>query len=354
MLSGEARGPVAGCVRLGLSALALPYGIAVRCRNWLYDTGLKAEYRVDMPVLCIGNLTTGGTGKTPAVEYAVRWFLERGARPAILSRGYGAREGRNDEAMLLASHLPEVPHRQRANRFHAAVEAVRLDKANVLILDDGFQHRRLARFANLVLIDATCPFGYGRLLPRGLLREPLKALRRADAIVITRSDLVAPEAVEAILRRLERIAPGTPVAVAEHRPVALTVFPDGVAEAPAALAGQQVGLFSSIGNPAAFRATVERLGARVAWCGEFPDHHWYTPEDIDRIIRADNAPVDLFVTTEKDAVKLKCPPGSSGGAVWPGQRRLTVLRIAMAIRSGEAALTGLFEEALKAANNVEE
>jgi tetraacyldisaccharide 4'-kinase len=346
ILSGEAQGVGSACLRLGLFVVSLLYGFGVGVRNWLYNTGLRAERRIDKPVICIGNITAGGTGKTPAVEYAVRWFLEHGARPAVVSRGYGAKDGQNDEALLLAAHLPGVPHRQDPKRFRAAVHAVRLDNANVVILDDGFQHRRLARFANVVLIDATCPFGYGHLIPRGLLREPLKELRRADAIIITRCDLVEPEALERITERLAGIVPDTPIATAAHRPASITAFPDGVEQDPSVVAGKQVGIFSSIGNPAAFRGTVEQLGASVAWCGEFPDHHWYSQADIAAIVRADNAPVDLFVTTEKDAVKL-------GSLDWPKDRRLLVLRVEMKIRSGEPALTTLFEEALNAANYVE-
>ena len=346
ILSGETRGAGAACLRFALLLLSFPYGFAVRFRNWLYDTGLRAEHRVDKPVICIGNVTAGGTGKTPAVEYAVRWFAERGARPAILSRGYRAKDGANDEAMLLAAHLPDVPHRQHPDRFRAAVEAIKLDNANVLVLDDGFQHHRLARFANIVLIDATCPFGHGHLLPRGLLREPVSALSRADAVVITRADLVDDAALARLTERVAKLAPQAPVAASRHAPASASAYPNGAPESPSVLAGRQVGLFCSIGNPAAFRRTVERLGATVTWSAEFPDHHWYTAEDITAIARAENTAVELFVTTEKDAVKL--------ADKWPGNRKLMVLRVEMEMLSGEEALARLFEEALRAAQYGEE
>ena len=346
ILSGEARGVGAACLRIVLRLLSIPYGLAVRFRNALYDLGLRPEHRVDVPVICIGNITAGGTGKTPAVEYVVRWFIEQGARPAILSRGYKSQDGGNDEAMLLARQLPDVPHRQDPDRFRAAVGAARLDNANVLVLDDGFQHRRLARFANIVLIDATCPFGFGYLLPRGLLREPLSGLGRADAIIITRADLVEETALLALKARVRKFASKAPVATARHAPTALSAYPDGAAQPPTVLAGKNVGLFCSIGNPRAFRRTARQLDANILWSAEFSDHHWYTQEDIAAITRAENRAVELFVTTEKDAVKL--------GDKWPADRELVVLRVEMEILSGEDELTGLFREALKATEYDEE
>ena len=217
VLSGESRGLAACCERVVLHVAAIGYGGVTRLRNWLFDTGMLAEHAVTKPVISIGNITAGGTGKTPAVEYVVRWFAARGTRPAIVSRGYGAREGRNDEALLLAAHLPGVPHRQNPNRLRAAIEAMKLDGANVLVLDDGFQHRRLARFGDIVLIDATCPFGYGHMLPRGLLREAAWGIRRADVIVITRCDQVDEAALTRLMDRLKRLAPAVPKALVAAR-----------------------------------------------------------------------------------------------------------------------------------------
>ncbi len=346
ILSGEARGAGAACLRFGLLILSIPYRLAVWFRNGLYELGLRPEHRVDPPVICIGNITAGGTGKTPAVEYVVKWFIEQGARPAIVSRGYKSQGGGNDEAMLLARRLPDIPHRQDPDRFRAAVAAVKLDNANVVVLDDGFQHRRLARFANVVLIDATCPFGFGHLLPRGLLRESLSGLGRADAIIITRADLAEVAALTALKERIRKYAPTAPIATARHTPTAVCAYPDGAAQPPGILAGKNIGLFCSIGNPRAFRQTARQLDANILWSAEFSDHHWYTPEDIAAITRAENTAVELFVTTEKDAVKL--------GNKWPADRKLVVLRVEMEILSGEDELTGLLREALKATEYDEE
>ena len=345
VLSGEAQGAGAACLRALLRGLSLMYALAVYVRNFLYDKGLRRERRVDKPVISIGNITTGGTGKTPAVEHVVRWLLKRGARPAILSRGYRSKGGRNDEALVLAAHLPDVPHRQQPGRFRAAVEAIQRDNANVLVLDDGFQHRRLARFADIVLIDATCPFGYGYLLPRGLLREAARNIRRADAIIVTRCDLVDDAALAGLMDRLDALAPEVPKATSTHRPAAVGAYPNGEPRDPAALAGRRVGLFSSIGNPKAFRQTVEQLGATVAWSTEFPDHHWYTRDDVADILRAGDA-AEAFVTTEKDGVKLD--------GLWPQDRALMILRVEMEILSGEDELNKLLEEALQAAKYGEE
>ncbi len=341
VLSGESSGAGAAFLRLTLWALSLGYRSVIAVRNFLYDEGLLPEHAVDKPVISIGNITAGGTGKTPAVEYAVKWFAAHGTRPAILSRGYRSKDGRNDEAILLALHLPDIPHRQHKNRFRAAIQAMKLDHADVLVLDDGFQHRRLARFANVVLIDATCPFGYGHLLPRGLLREPAGSLKRADALILTRCDLVDQTSLSRLLDQLERLAPGTPKALSRHRPTAVAAYPDGAPEPTTALHGKRVSLFCSIGNPAAFRRTVEALGTNVERISEFPDHHWYTAADVADILRTDNRDPDVFVTTEKDAVKLR--------GLWPAQKRLMVLRVEMEILSGEKALEALFHEALHAA-----
>lgn len=350
-LSGEIRGPKATLVRLALWCASVGYGMGVRVRNTLYNTGLLAEYRVDRPVIAVGNITAGGTGKTPAVEYLARWFLDNGARPAIVSRGYHARddEGReNDEAMLLAERLPDVPQRRHKDRLQAAVAAMKMDGANALILDDGLQHRRLARFGNIVLIDATCPFGYGHLLPRGLLREPRRAgLRRADVIVVTRSDQVSPDELKALLATLGRLAPDIPKATAVHVPTGLVAFPDSRPVTPATLKGRRVALFSSIGNPDAFRRTVEGLGGEVAWSTDYPDHHWYSRDDVSDICRADNEAVDAYVTTEKDAVKLE--QLDAGDVSWPGDRKLWVLQVELRLTSGEEAVVQLLREALRAA-----
>src|SRR5438876_5539483 len=199
LISGRARGVGSSLCRLALSVASGPYGSAVHLRNWCYDRGWLPTHRPPVPVISVGNLTAGGTGKTPCVEYLARFLQARGLRPAVLSRGYRGNGRPNDEALILEANLPDVPHLQGKDRVTRASQAVRVFGADVLILDDGFQHRRLRRDLDLVLIDAMNPWGHGRLLPRGLLREPISSLRRADAVIVTRLDQAQPAEIERII-----------------------------------------------------------------------------------------------------------------------------------------------------------
>ena len=171
VIRGQRRGPVAMAARAGLRLASWPYGFATWARNRAFDRGWKTVHRAAVPVVSVGNLTLGGTGKTPCVEWVAKFFRERGVQVAIISRGYGAEAGRNDEAMVLEENLPDVPHLQGADRVARAATAVEELESELLVLDDGFQHRRIHRDLDVVLIDATCPPTRDRLFPRGTLRE---------------------------------------------------------------------------------------------------------------------------------------------------------------------------------------
>ncbi len=294
-----------------LELLRLPsslYGALVRARRAAYDRGWLESRRAGVPVICAGNLSAGGTGKTPMVAWLVRALAQRGFRPGILSRGYGAAaDGRNDEALLLERSCPSVPHVQSPDRVAGARELVSRG-VDAIVLDDGFQHRRLARDLDLVLVDATRPWGLPAqggaapvraLLPRGLLREPPSSLARADALVITRSDALAPHALAQLERELHALAPACPILLARHRALRL-VDETGAEHALERLRGAEIALASSIGNPQALRRSVEELGARVLAEGRFPDHHRYTREEAAAL----NEGGRTLVTTTKDAVKL--------------------------------------------------
>src|SRR5262249_20780095 len=188
LVSGRRRGLWPSLLRCGLWALSVPVGLGVRLRNRFFDWGWKRTFRAQVPVISVGNLTLGGTGKTPCVEYVARFCRGAGKRVAIRGRGYGSDHGRNDEALVLEENLPDVPHLQGADRVALAAIAVEELESEVLVLDDGFQHRRLARDLDIVLVDVTDPWGGGFLLPRGLLREAPAGLRRASVVVLTRSD----------------------------------------------------------------------------------------------------------------------------------------------------------------------
>ncbi len=292
-----------------------------------------------MPVVSVGNLTLGGTGKTPCVEWVARHFRERGVQVAILSRGYGSDAGRNDEALVLEENLPDVPHLQDPDRVAAAGRAVEELESELLMLDDGFQHRRLHRDLDVVLIDATRPPARDHLFPRGTLREPTAGLRRAGAVVLTRCDQVGPDDVAALRAWLAARWPDVPVATSEHRPLELVCGADE--RHPASdLAGRTVGAFCGIGNPDAFRRTLAAVGATVADFRTFPDHHAYTRDDVADLARwAAALPAGAeTATTQKDWVKLRVPDLAG--------RRLRAVRIGLAFRDGEPALVAALDRLL--------
>lgn len=334
VVRGERRGPLAALARLGLRLASWPYGLGAWARNTLFDRGWKTAHKAPVPVVSVGNLTLGGTGKTPCVEWVARFYRELGVQVAILSRGYGSEANRNDEAMVLEENLPDVPHLQGRDRVELATTAAEELEAELLILDDGFQHRRLRRDLDVVLIDATRPPMCDYLFPRGTLREGAGSLRRAGAVVLTRCDQVPAAELDAIRGWLARRFPGKPVAATEHRPIDLI---GGAEPEPVrSLAGRAVAAFCGVGNPAAFRRTLEGLGAVVADFRTFPDHHAYAREDVDDLTRwAESLPTDAWVaTTQKDWVKLRI--GSLAG------RPLRAVRVGLAFRDGrdefEAAL----------------
>jgi tetraacyldisaccharide 4'-kinase len=306
VVRGDARGAGPALQRLGLSAVSIPYGIAVRLRNFGYARGWLPTHRVPAPVVCVGNLTVGGTGKTPFVEHVAGFYRRRDVRVAVLSRGYGAETGPNDEALVLEENLPDVPHLQGKDRVALARSAIEELESELLVLDDGFQHRRLCRDLDLVLIDATAPWGYGRLLPRGLLRESPCGLRRAHLIALTRCDQVN-EADKARLRQeVARLAPGVPVIETTHRPVEL-VNSAGMTASLETLRDRAVAAFCGVGNPESFRRTLTDCGADVIAFRAYPDHHAYTRADVDDLRAwARGLPSDCqVVVTQKDLVKLR-------------------------------------------------
>jgi tetraacyldisaccharide 4'-kinase len=327
-----------GVVEL-LRGPALLFGVAARLRAALYDRRLLAIKGLDTPVVCVGNLTAGGTGKTPMVAWVVGALAERGLHAGILSRGYGrGADGENDEARLLARALPGVPHVQDPDRV-AGGERLQQQGVDVIVLDDGFQHRRLARDLDLVLVDATRPWGLPAVgegepvrafLPRGLLREPPTALARADAVVITRADGVGPERLASLRRELAGFAGEAPFALACHAPVGLRGL-DGEERGTSHLEGLEVDLLSGLGNPAAFEATVCGLGARVVEHRALPDHHPFVAGDL---VGLGARPL---VITTKDEPKLR--PVISAGTGAPFE--VWVLDIELRVTEGEQHLQRL-------------
>lgn len=309
IISGRRTDWKAGLARAALNLPTAIYSSAARTNNRLFEWGIRRTHRVSVPVISVGNLTVGGTGKTPLVLWLAQWIAARANRPVILSRGYGAAAGqRNDEALELEIRAPNVPHLQGSDRVRLARQAIADHAAQVLILDDGFQHRRLARDLDIVLIDAVEPFGFGRLLPRGLLREPLASLRRADAIVLTRADLVSPKVAHRIRTSVSSIAPGPIWAEVVFEPTHLIDLNQNEFPINDLRAARVLG-FAGIGQPSNFRLSLEKLTDHLVGFRSFPDHHRFTPDDFRSLVQtARQLSADCLVCTCKDLVKI--PPGS--------------------------------------------
>jgi tetraacyldisaccharide 4'-kinase len=309
-----------------LRLASFAYGAGVAARNAGFDRGWKHSHRVVVPVVSVGNLTLGGTGKTPMVEWLARWYRRRGVRVAILSRGYGQTAGLNDEGRVLEENLPDVPHLQDPDRVTLAGVAITELESELIVLDDGFQHRRLARDIDVVLIDALEPFGLGHLFPRGLLREPVRSLRRASVVVLSRADQVAPADRAAIRAQAERRAGPVRWVEARHAPLDL-IDSEGNASALDQIADRTVAAFCGIGNPEGFRRTLLPLCRELLDLRVFPDHHSYTAANVASLEGwARDLGANFVLTTQKDLVKLRA--GSLGIAP------LRALRIGLEFMTG--------------------
>jgi tetraacyldisaccharide 4'-kinase len=325
LVSGHTTGIPATVLRGGLRLLEIPYGSIISARNFLYNRQILPIRRFAVPIISVGNLTLGGTGKSPMVAWLCRLFLEQNLRPGLISRGYGQERvghksgGRkppgdgNDELMEMSHRFPTVPHLQQKNRVEAIQKLLQTEQVDVIILDDAFQHRRVGRNIDIVLLDATCPFGFGHIFPRGTLREPLESLRRADIALLTRSNLVDEVQRQKIRQRVLAIQPKIIWGETIHVPTSLVSIKSGgrsAAQSPGvkpieSIRGQSALAFCGIGNPAAFRKTLEQCGVQIAKLIPFPDHYRYTAADAGALIRtAKELGTTLILCTMKDWVKL--------------------------------------------------
>ncbi|MEB2345576.1 MAG: tetraacyldisaccharide 4'-kinase [Deltaproteobacteria bacterium] len=308
-LEDPAPGPLARAARAPLAPAAWAWEAGAWLHRHARGARFRAPARLPCRVVSVGSVVVGGSGKTPAAAWVASALRARGHAVAIASRGYGRRgrhevlvvsDGRHvrawpheagDEPAVLAAHAPGVPVLVGRDRARVGQHAVTLFGCDVLVLDDGFQHHRLARDVELLVFDGG-GLGSGRLLPLGPLRERLGEVRRADALLVVDGPLPERDA-----ERLERAAPDAPRFAARRRPVSLRPLRGGAPRAPVWLAGRPLGLLSGLARPAALRRTVQALGAQVTAERTFPDHHRYRPEDLRRL-------AGLWVTTEKDAVKI--------------------------------------------------
>lgn len=340
-IGGSRQGALAMGIRGLLWLASYPYGLAISLRNRAFDLGWFKTHAGPLPVLSIGNLTVGGTGKTPAVAFLARWFRNKGVRVAIVSRGYGAlAEDRNDEAKELEEHLPDVPHLQNPNRLEAVNVACEELESQLVLLDDGFQHRRLKRDLNILMLDAIEPFGYGYLLPRGLLREPIGSLRRVDVIIVSRADQVPVQRLAELRTQIQRHAPKAAWVEAEHRPLQLRNV-DGQTRSLDSLQGGKAIAFCGLGNPRGFLRTLEQCGTTVVDSLIFPDHHPFHAADIERLhgMRVKQGEVDFFLCTGKDLPKIGLS-AIQGTPLW-------ALDIELAIRAGLEPLEERLQQILE-------
>jgi len=353
------------------------YEGVIRARNWRYDHVAGASVRVGRPVISVGNLTVGGTGKTPFVLEVVRRLRARGRRPVVLTRGYGAAAGETaDEVLEFQTAEPGLPIVVNPDRVAGAAEALRTAAGDCFVLDDGFQHRRIRRELDIVLIDALDPWGGGWLLPAGRLREPRSSLRRASLIVMTRANQVSAEELGEALAEVRRIAADRPMVTARLRVEGLTAMGSGMAgetPTPPGMAGEtptppftlygrrgrpphpsplvagetptpsgaagetptprptpprglRVLPVCGLGNPTTFLRLVAELADDVAAPMVFCDHQRYGPAEVEAICAAANtAKAAAVVTTRKDWVKLAPQwPAAGGSSPAPPLLRLDV------------------------------
>ena len=302
VIAGEA-GVGASPVRGLLRAAEAIYAGIVAVRNAHYDRR-GPSHPLSIPIISVGNLTVGGTGKTPFVIELVGRLERMGFSPAVVARGYKATDGQpGDEERVIRTHCPSVVYVADPDRALACEIARSEFGADVIVLDDGFQHRRLERSLDIVLVDATCPFGYGHMLPRGRLREPVGSLKRAHVVVITRCDQVSQAALERIEQRLRLVANEATHLMGRHHVTSVERL-DGT-PLEGSLEGKRAVLFAGIANPDTFVTTVRLLGADVVGRCWWSDHHHYRRRDLDSLFRSGRFPPhDVVLTTEKDAVKL--------------------------------------------------
>ncbi|MBF0485685.1 MAG: tetraacyldisaccharide 4'-kinase [Candidatus Omnitrophica bacterium] len=304
VMTGENNSLLAGLMRPLLFILSFVYRAGVRVIYWLYEAGILKSVKVDKPVISIGNITAGGVGKTPFVIFLAKYLYDRMKHPVILTRGYMDNDDAlSDEAMMMRQVLPQVPVVVSPDRVLAAREALHDHIVDVFLLDDGFQHWKMARDLDVVLIDAANPFGNGQLLPAGILREPLEALERAHIFVITRADIAKD--LPALRGELNRRNPQATIAEITQTPVSLSnLFTNEVFKDFSPLKGRVLAC-AAIGAPRPFLMSLEKLGATVEHAEIFNDHYVYNPEDIQKMVSiCREKKIKLIATTHKDAVKM--------------------------------------------------
>jgi len=325
------RGKINSLFRSLFFILSQFYFLAIKGRWLFYRFKLVPQTRMPCTVISVGNITWGGTGKTPAVIVLSKLIREMGKRVAVLSRGYRRSKKKDkknkmsivsdgkklllssrkagDEPYLLARNLPDVPIIVGKNRINSGKYAIERFASEVVVLDDGFQYWPLNRDIDIVTIDCLNPYGNGYLIPRGSLREPWSHLSRADIFLLTRVNFVSRDDLQRIIGDLGKVNPRSIILESVHRPKYLQGTFSGEKKSLDFIKGKKVVAFSSIGNPCSFEKTLEDLGAKIVKIFRFPDHHDYQENDLGKIEATYRIDLEkgevLAVTTEKDGVRLE-------------------------------------------------
>jgi tetraacyldisaccharide 4'-kinase len=380
LLSGRRSDVAAKLFRGALQVPSWSYASIMSLRNLAYSRRWLQVHQVSVPVISLGNITTGGTGKTPLAAWLANWLVSQGHKPGLLSRGYRAISqgshaesvakvhqstilnisqpandlpilnrssdahgpavpGCNDEKLVLDRLCPRVPHLQQRDRVTSARRLIVQFGCDVLLLDDGFQHRRLYRDLDLVLVDALKPWGYGHVLPRGLLRESMSGLRRADLILITRADQCSEEQIQSLRHKLHRIRGSEDCVEVAFKPTQL-VNVNWQPQTLSSVAGKKAFAFCGIGNPEGFRKTLGSLGVSCDLIQRFPDHHHYQADELVKLAqKAREHSVDVVFTTQKDIVKISAD-------TWHGPP-LFAVEIGVEFIDGRELLESLLRKTLK-------
>lgn len=319
---GDASGPVSWVIRALLWPFSVIYRIGLAIYLWFYRSGIRKRCRLGVPVISVGNLTSGGTGKTPAVQSICRMLQNEGKKIAVLSRGHGGSahgpaiasdgasvlstsEEAGDEPILLARSLPGVPVIVGRDRRASGKLAMENFKPDAIVLDDGLQYWQLHRDVDVVVLNAKKPFGSGFVLPMGDLREPVTGLRRAGIVLLTNTASVADSHIASVREAVSRFAPGVMTFCAQHRPSHILDAETGDMLDLNWLAGRKVFAFCGIGHPDAFFESLRDLQAVITGSIVFPDHYRLSDRDITAIIDgANECGAEVILTTEKDLARM--------------------------------------------------
>jgi len=287
-------------VKAGLYLISLPFGLVVRAWDACFKLGVLKSYKADIPVVSVGNITVGGSGKTPIVIILAKALSLKGLKPVVLTRGYG-----KDEVDLLKKKMPIIPVISARDRVKSAKEAGSVFSADMVILDDGYQHRRLDRDMDILLVDASNPFGNNHMVPRGILREPVGSMKRADVIILTKADY-GKENLKGLKTMIKGRFPDKQMLEAVYVPDRLTNVMTNSKMPFEAIKGKKICMVSGIADPGYFRHILSGLGAQIALEFDFIDHVTYTAGALESVLsKAKDSGCMALVMTEKDAVKIR-------------------------------------------------